>query len=84
MDILAFCRKRSIATDGFRIRQIVDWHTQQTDQSKVLLSIELPPDFPEKYEKTIQKAVDSCLVARLGRGLNEDSFASSVSRANEK
>jgi hypothetical protein len=82
MDILAFCRKRSIATDGFRIKQIVDWHTKQTDQSKVLFSIELPHDFPEKYEKTIRKAVDNCLVARLGKGLNENSFASSISRAN--
>jgi hypothetical protein len=84
MDILAFCRKRSIATDGFRIRQIVDWHTKQTDQSKVLLSIELPHNFPEKYEKTIRKAVDSCLVAGLGKGPNENSFASSVSRAKQK
>jgi putative redox protein len=84
MDILAFCRKRSISTDGFRLRQIVDWHTKQTDQSKVLLSIELPHDFPEKYEKAIRKAVDSCLVAGLGKGLNENSFASSISRANKK
>jgi len=84
MDILAFCRERSLSTDGFRIRQIVDWHTKRTDQSKVLLSIELPHDFPGKYEKTIRKAVDNCLVARLGKGLNENSFASLVSRATEK
>jgi ribosomal protein S12 methylthiotransferase accessory factor len=84
MDILAFCRKRHIATDGFRIRQIVDWNRKLTDQSKVLLNIELPHNFPEKYEKTIRKAVDNCLVARLGKGLNENSFESSVSRANEK
>jgi len=84
MDILAFCRKRSIATAGFRIRQIVDWHAKRTDQSQVLLNIELPHDFPEKYEKTVRKAVDNCLVARLGKGLNENSFASSISRADQK
>jgi hypothetical protein len=44
--------------------------------------VELPSDFPEKYEKTIRKAVDNCLVARLGKRLNENSFASSVSRAD--
>ena len=55
-----------------------------TDQSKVLLNIELPQNFPDKYEKTIRKAVDNCLVARLGKGLNENSFESSISRANEK
>ena len=84
MDILAFCRKRRIATDGFRIRQIVDWNRKFTDQSKVLLNIELPRNFPEKYEKTIRKAVDNCLVARLGKGLSENSFESSISRVNEK
>ena len=82
MDILAFCRKRSIAIKGFKIRQIVDWHAKQTDRSNVRLTIELPPDFPEKYEKSIRKAADNCLVARLGKGLNENSFISSVSRAN--
>jgi hypothetical protein len=80
MDILAFCRKRSISTDGFKIRQIVDWHTKRTDQSKVLLSIELPHNFPGKYEKTIRKAVDNCLVTRLGKGLNENSFETKITR----
>ena len=81
MDILAFCRKRSIATDGFRIRQIVDWNRELTDQSKILFNIELPHNFPEKYEKTIRKAVDNCLVASLGKGLNENSFEKLITRA---
>ena len=81
MDILAFCRKRSIATDGFRIRQIVDWNRKLTDQSKILLNIGLPDQFPEKYEKSIGKIVDSCLVARLGRGLNENSFEKLITRS---
>ncbi|UCD78815.1 MAG: hypothetical protein JSW26_25995 [Desulfobacterales bacterium] len=80
MDILAFCRKRGLAADGFRIRQIVDWNRRHTDQTKVFLSIELPHHFPAKYEKTIAKAVDNCLVARLGRGLNQRSFVKSVTR----
>jgi len=81
MDILAFCRKRSIATDGFRIRQIVDWNRKLTDQSKILLNIGLPDQFPEKYEQSIGKIVDSCLVARLGRGLNENSFEKLITRS---
>jgi len=84
MDILAFCRNRSIATDGFRLRQIVDWNSKLTDQSKILFNIELPDHFPEKYESSIHKFVDNCLVAKLGKGLNENSFESSISRANEK
>ena len=84
MDILAFCRKRSIATAGFKISQIVDWHRKQTDRSKVLLKIELPDHFPEKYEKTIAKTVDNCLVAKLGKGLNESTFQKSITRPETK
>ena len=80
MDILAFCRKRSIATDGFRMRQIVDWNRELTDQSKILFNIELPDQFPEKYEKSIHKLVDNCLVAKLGRGLTENSFEKKITR----
>lgn len=61
-------------------RQLVDWNRELTDQSKILLSIELPDHFPEKYEKTIRKAVDNCLVARLGKGLNENSFEKKITR----
>ena len=80
MDILAFCRKRSIATDGFRIGQSVDWHRKHTDQSKVVLSIGLPEGFPQKYEPSIAKIVDNCLVARLGRGLGDHSFQKNIFR----
>ena len=81
MDILAFCRKRSISTAGFRISQTVDWNRKLTDQSKILLDIKLPAHFPEKYEKAVKKFADNCLVARLGRGLNDSSFENSISRS---
>jgi hypothetical protein len=80
MDILAFCRKRDISTKGFKISQTVDWNRQHTDRSKVMLQVQLPAHFPEKYENAIGKAVDSCLVASLGKGLSQDSFARSITR----
>jgi len=84
MDILAFCRKRNISTDGFKIRQIVDWNKKHTDQSKVVLSIELPDHFPQKYDKTIGKAVDTCLVANLGIGIRPDSFRKAITRSQKQ
>jgi ribosomal protein S12 methylthiotransferase accessory factor len=78
MDILAFCRKRNIPTEGFKIRQIVDWHRKHTDQSKVRLSIELPVEFPEKYEKAVAKAAKNCLVANLGQGISAASFERTI------
>ncbi len=84
MDILAFCRKRNISTEGFKIRQIVDWNRKHTDQSKVLLSIELPDHFPQKYDKTIGKAVDNCLVANLGKGIGPDSFERAITPSQKQ
>ena len=34
----------------------------------------------KKYEKTIGKAVDNCLVANLGKGISQASFEKSIMR----
>ena len=80
MDILAFCRKRDIATEGIKIVQDVEWSKEAVNDSEVVLKVELPPDFPEKYDAVITKAVNKCLVASLGKGLDDSSFRSEVSR----
>ena len=82
-DILAFCRKRNISSEGFKIRQIVDWNRQHTDNSRVLLRIELPDHFPRKYDNAIGKAVDSCLVVKLGKDIHPDSFARDITRSQK-
>ena len=81
MDILAFCRKRDIAPDNIKISQDVEWSREKRDQSQVVLKVELPPEFPEKYDDVIDIAVKKCLVASLGRGLDKSSFRSEVGRA---
>lgn len=81
MDILAFCRKRDIATKGITISQLVDWNRNKPDQSRITLQVELPPHFPEKYDDVLVRAVDKCLVANLGRGLDESSFDRQITRA---
>ena len=83
MDILAFCRKREISTEGIKIRQDVEWSKEHHDQSKVVLKIELPQHFPQNYDSAIGKAVDNCLVARLGRALDESNFARQVTRVQQ-
>ena len=80
MDILAFCRKRDILTSGITISQLVDWNRDNPDQSRITLQIELPPHFPAKYDEVLGRAVDSCLVANLGRGLDASSFHRQISR----
>ena len=84
MDILAFCRKRDLSTENIKISQTVDWNTKKTDQSKLVLQIELPADFPDKYEKTIAKLVDNCLVARVGKGIDPSSFEKEITRTQSQ
>lgn len=80
MDILAFCRKRDISTRGINISQIVHWNRRQPDHSKIQLQIQLPPHFPKKYDSVLGRAVDKCLVANLGRGLDDTSFDKQITR----
>jgi len=58
----------------------VDWNRKHTDRTRVLLEIMLPDDFPAKYDKSIGKAIDSCLVAKLGKGIDPASFKNVISR----
>lgn len=83
MDILAFCRNRDIAAEGIKISQDVAWSKKHHDQSKIILKIELPPHFPPKYDSTIGKAADRCLVASLGRALDKSSFEHQVTRTQQ-
>ncbi len=66
---------------GFKITQVVDWHKKKTDRSRVVFKIELPGHFPKKYEGALGKVVETCLVAKLGKGLDDDSFTTVISWA---
>jgi len=81
MDILAFCRKRDISTEGINISQTVDWNRTDPGRSRIALQVELPAHFPEKYDDVLGRAVDTCLVARLGRGLHSSSFTRKITRS---
>jgi|GEM_PF-3940653 len=61
--------------------QRVEWHRKKTDQTRVKLEIELPPDFPAKYRRAIEATARNCLVARLARGIGPGSFQRRVTLA---
>ncbi|MGW8317632.1 MAG: OsmC family protein [Candidatus Promineifilaceae bacterium] len=62
--ILGFCRQRGISAEGIRIvqRHKVDPFTGMV--SKVLLDIQLPADFPEKYKPAVIRSADQCAVKK--------------------
>jgi len=73
-DILTFCQKRGLSSEGIRLSQSVDWNTRHTDDSKIEFVVKVPPEFPEKYHKALRAAAKSCLVGKLARGVNEDTI----------
>lgn len=60
--VLAFCQRRGIAPE----RASVLMHTEKNPETKMIkkitLEVQLPPEFPGKYEKAIIRSVDTCAV----------------------
>lgn len=60
--VKGFCDSRGIPTDQIRIVQGMDFNQQTGLLSKVVLDIQLPDDFPEKYKEAVIRAADQCKV----------------------
>ena len=62
--VLEFCRKRDIPTDDIRLTQ-----THEVDRStgmitRIELTIDLPPDFPEQYKDAVVRSAETCAVKK--------------------
>lgn len=63
--VLAFCQSRSIPTDNIKITQTVIRNDATHMVEKVMIDINLPPDFPEKYKAAVIKTAQSCSVKKF-------------------
>ncbi len=61
---LRFCQQRDLSTDGLRLTLDPVRDEQQKRVSLIRISLQLPPDFPEKYRAAIERAVDHCAVKK--------------------
>ncbi|MBK9049997.1 MAG: OsmC family protein [Chloroflexi bacterium] len=62
--VLGFCQQRGLPTQGIRIVQSLEANPFTGMVSKVLLDIQLPPEFPEKYKQAVIRAADQCAVKK--------------------
>ena len=62
--VLSFCNQRGLPTEGVRIVQSLEADPCTGLISKVLLDIQVPPDFPEKYKPAVIRAADQCAVKK--------------------
>ena len=62
--VLDFCLERKIPTEGLGVVM----RTSKNESTRMLdlirIEIELPPQFPEKYEKAVIRAADLCWVKK--------------------
>ncbi len=62
--VLGFCRQRGISAEGIRLVQRLEANPFTGMVSKILLDIEVPPDFPEKYRAALVRSADQGAVKK--------------------
>ncbi|MGQ9490310.1 MAG: OsmC family protein [Anaerolineae bacterium] len=62
--VLGFCKQRGLPTDGIRIVQRLEVNPATGMVSKVLLDIQVPPEFPEKYYAALVRSAEQCAVKK--------------------
>jgi putative redox protein len=62
--VSGFCRQRGLPTDDIRIVEHTESDPESGMVTRVMLDIQLPPDFPEKYRQAVIRAADQCAVKK--------------------
>ena len=62
--VVYFCEKRGIPASDIKVIQRDERDRQTGRVMRVTIEIELPADFPEKYEKALLHTVDLCAVKK--------------------
>jgi ribosomal protein S12 methylthiotransferase accessory factor len=60
--VLAFCQSRGISAEKSEVMMKTERNPETKMIEKISIEVKLPPDFPEKYQKAVIKAVDGCSV----------------------
>lgn len=59
-----FCDQRGISTKGISLVQSMKYNPGNKLIDKIIIEIQLPADFPEKYRDAVIRAADQCTVKR--------------------
>lgn len=62
--VKAFCDSRGIAADGIKIIQKHKFNPMSHMIEDIVIDIQVPDSFPEKYKDAIIKAADQCAVKK--------------------
>ena len=59
---LRFCQQRELSTEGLGLSLDIERDPESRQLLKVVIELQLPEGFPQKYRQAIIKATDQCAV----------------------
>ena len=62
--VLSFCQQRKIPTDNIKIIQTIEDSADGKMIGKIIIDIQLPADFPQKYRKAVISSAQLCAVKK--------------------
>jgi putative redox protein len=62
--VLGFCRQRGLPTEGIRLVERMETDPLTHMIGKIMLEIQVPPDFPEKYKEAVIRSAEQCAVKK--------------------
>ena len=80
--VLHFCEQRELALDSVSLSLNVDRDEESKRITKIKMSINVPPSFPERYLDAIVKAASQCTVKKYLQDCPEIETAASKEQPN--
>ena len=62
--VMEFCRTRDLPYENAKVLLRTHWDEDKKMHTQVLIQIQLPQAFPEKYKKALIRSVDLCSVKK--------------------
>ena len=60
--VLSFCQTRNISLEGASLIQETQRNPETKRIEKIIITVQLPEDFPEKYKNAVIKSINQCAV----------------------
>ncbi len=64
INVIVFCQRHGISADKIKLILVFDRNQKTRMIEKIIIEIQLPVDFPEKYKNAVIRSADLCSVKR--------------------
>ncbi len=62
--IVGFCERRGLSLEGISVTQSWERDPETRRMATIRITVQTPPDFPEKYHKALERTVHQCAVKK--------------------